>query len=391
MVAVADSVYVGGIFQSATNAAVGGLGKWNGTNWSAADASLTSSSSQMLLWGLAASPDGLYAIAAENGVMKWDGTNWVTLGYAGSPGLLSYRPQVYTLLANGSNLLAGGMFNSMSGCPANGVAKWDGSGWSPLGVGVGRTEYPPYVTALAAGSNMLYVGGAFTAAGDIAANGIAAWDGANWTPLSTGVFQPYPYAGGVINALALMGCDLYAGGVFISAGGVNATNIAKWDGTNWTPLAGGLDGAASSMVVNGRDLYVGGSFSHAGAVPARNLAKWDGTNWAALGSGAGGAGEAVCVLAANGSELFVGGSFASAGAKPSYNFAIWHIPDSLSISRAGHDVRLSWPAAGRCLSLETSVNLADWHAVDEPVTLDGTECVVTNSSLGITRFYRLRP
>ena len=35
---------------------------------------------------------------------------------------------------------------------------------------------------------------------------------------------------------------LYAGGWFYSAGGVGATNIAKWNGSVWTNLGAGLFG-----------------------------------------------------------------------------------------------------------------------------------------------------
>jgi hypothetical protein len=42
--------------------------------------------------------------------------------------------------------------------------------------------------------------------------------------------------------LAFTGNDLYAAGVFTSAGGTAATNIAKLDGTNWSALGSFLRG-----------------------------------------------------------------------------------------------------------------------------------------------------
>lgn len=39
-----------------------------------------------------------------------------------------------------------------------------------------------------------------------------------------------------VNALVLSGTDLYAGGTFITAGGVSAFGVAKWNGSNWSAL-----------------------------------------------------------------------------------------------------------------------------------------------------------
>src|SRR6185503_6922167 len=60
----------------------------------------------------------------------------------------------------------GGVFSAAGGSPANAIAKWDGSGWSALGSGVGGVEFiPPAVRALAVSGNDLYAGGSFTMAG----------------------------------------------------------------------------------------------------------------------------------------------------------------------------------------------------------------------------------
>ena len=43
-----------------------------------------------------------------------------------------------------------------------------------------------------------------------------------------------------VNALAVSGTNLYAGGYFTTAGGVPANNIAKWDGSAWSALGSGM-------------------------------------------------------------------------------------------------------------------------------------------------------
>src|SRR5258705_8028337 len=52
------------------------------------------------------------------------------------------------------------------------------------------------------------------------------------------------------------GPALYAGGYFTPAGGVNATHVAQWNGSTWSPLgrgaAGGVGGVFPLAGVHGR-------------------------------------------------------------------------------------------------------------------------------------------
>jgi len=62
-------------------------------------------------------------------------------------------------------------------------------------------------------------------------------------------------ANGTITATAVDGSgNLYIGGSFSAVEGVNATNIAKWDGTNWTALAG-LNGTVFALTAWGSNVY----------------------------------------------------------------------------------------------------------------------------------------
>ena len=67
---------------------------------------------------------------------------------------------VYALVVSGSDLYAGGYFNTAGGSAANYIAKWDGSSWSALGSGLDDV-----VLALAVSGSDLYAGGSFTTAG----------------------------------------------------------------------------------------------------------------------------------------------------------------------------------------------------------------------------------
>src|SRR5262249_363302 len=98
--------------------------------------------------------------------------------------------------------------------------------------------------------------------GGVGARGVRGWA----TPgrLCSGV----DWAGG---ALAVSGNDVYAGGVFTTAGGTGATNIAKWNGSSWSALDSGMDGIVYSLAVSGGDLYAGGAFDSAGGVSATKI------------------------------------------------------------------------------------------------------------------------
>jgi len=121
-----------------------------------------------------------------------------------------------------------------------------------------------------------------------------------------------------VEALAVSGSDLYAGGYFTNAGGVLANGIAKWNGSSWSARGTGMSGGdypgVYALAVSGSEVYAGGNFGTAGGTAARCIAKWDGSSWSALGSGMN---DGVMALAVSGSDLYAGGWFTMAGGKVS--------------------------------------------------------------------------
>lgn len=85
----------------------------------------------------------------------------------------------------------------------------------------------------------LYVGGRFSSVGGITARGVARWNGTSWSRLGQGI------ADGGIGAMQVFddgsGPALFVGGLFRTAGGTAANRIAKWDGASWSPLGSGVD------------------------------------------------------------------------------------------------------------------------------------------------------
>ncbi len=231
----------------------------------------------------------------------------------------------------GPALYAGGDFTIAGGVPANHIAKWDGKAWSPLGSGLGGDLSALLVAkALAVfddgTGSALFAAGGFTAAGGIEANGIAKWNGKAWSPLGSGLKDKF---GGPVTTLAVYddgkGPALYAGGFFTTAGDVAANQVAKWDGKSWTSLGSRFGGVGAprinSLVVfdngNGPALYAGGYFKN---ITGENggqqgeVAKWDGTGWSTLGQGIDPSSypevfSLVVYDAGGGPALYAGGNF----------------------------------------------------------------------------------
>ncbi|MBF9224278.1 T9SS type A sorting domain-containing protein [Hymenobacter ruricola] len=170
----------------------------------------------------------------------------------------------------------------------------------------------------------IYIGGAFSVIGETAASRVARWDGTTWRALGGGIT-----GNGVLALAVAPNGDVYAGGTFTQAGGVAANNVARWNGTAWSAVGAsatynGVNGEVNAVAVAGNgDLYVGGSFSFAGFSPATmsattsvsNVAKWNGMAWSALGAtGAEGVFGTVNALAVAGNgNLYVGGIFGISG------------------------------------------------------------------------------
>jgi hypothetical protein len=76
-----------------------------------------------------------------------------------------------------------------------------------------------------------------------------------------------------VNALAVSGGTLYAGGWFINAGGNAANNIAQWDGSSWSALGSGMNNDVNALAVSGGTLYAGGGFTTAGGKPSAYAAE----------------------------------------------------------------------------------------------------------------------
>ncbi len=232
-----------------------------------------------------ASADGL-----ANGLAAWNGSGWTSVG-GGTDGRVGALA-IFDFDAGGpqpASLVLAGAFKSAGGIGANRIARFDGSTFTNLGLGL-----DDWATCLAVFDDdgpgphapALYVGGDFEHAGTTSALGIARWNGANFEALASGLDGPAA-------AMTVFDGALYVGGFFTSAGGTTANYVARWTGSAWQALASGFDGPVHALAVFDPDgagpiaasLVAGGAFELAGSTQVNGIARWNGSAWTAMGAG----------------------------------------------------------------------------------------------------------
>jgi hypothetical protein len=230
---------------------------------------------------------------------------------------------VYTLALSGSALYAGGDFIAVNTNAAtktrNYLAAFDTTTDTD-----NATAFDPSpnstVNALALSGSTLYAGGGFTAVNTSATartrSRLAAFDTTTDTDNATGF---NPDADGTVNALALSGGALGAGGSFTFAGSPDdapRNNLAAITvaGNTLSPFDPSPDSLVNALALSGGTLYAGGGFSqvntNATAKPRGFLAAFDTTlatdNATPFDPSPNGP---ALALALSGSTLYAGGSF----------------------------------------------------------------------------------
>jgi hypothetical protein len=183
-------------------------------------------------------------------------------------------------------LVVGGEFTMAGATPCNRVAIHDPATgtWSALGSGV--TATPGWLTRVfalhARPDGTLVVGGRFDTAGGVSASSVATWNGSNWSALGAGV-------SGEVRALTtLPSGQLMVAGQLVQPT-TNSAGVARWDGNFWYIVPWSpTDVRALTNLPNG-DVVAGGFFQFAGAGQALNVARWPSTSfspsWYPMSSG----------------------------------------------------------------------------------------------------------
>ncbi|HYC76130.1 MAG TPA: hypothetical protein VEI02_00760, partial [Planctomycetota bacterium] len=193
----------------------------------------------------------------------------------------------------GPALYAGGDFSYVDGTPASRIARWNGSTWSPLGSGIQGASVRALAVFDDGSGPALYASGLFTGAGGLTAPNIARWNGSAWSPVGAGLGVG-PSA--IVHALLVFddgtGEGLYAGGEFMEAAGagLGGNGIARWNGSTWQHVGvANLSASAGCSALalhddgSGVALYAAGTFSGIPGVFGSSVIKRVGTTWTPVG------------------------------------------------------------------------------------------------------------
>ncbi len=266
-----NEIYAGGNFILNNNLTSNYVVKWNGSHWVAVGGDV-----DYTVYTLEVDGNNLYAGgeftlaggAGANHIAKWDGSNWTALGNG-------TNNTVKSIKVDGSgNLYAGGVFTTAGSTTVNRIAKWNGSAWSAMASGVNNIVNSVGISP----SGEVYIGGLF----DIGVNGnlinhFAKFNGTSWVAFG-GSFPTI--SNNVANIKFLCG-QLYVCGSLTTASGNTINCIARWDGSNWYNLGNGIlfnnsipQTYVNAMTALGDDLYAGGIFNSAGDKPSQNIAHY---------------------------------------------------------------------------------------------------------------------
>jgi trimeric autotransporter adhesin len=329
-----ESLFLSGMnFREINGTPARNIARWDGAQWHPLGEGVLSHFNDLLNIDFPQSP-GLVLAGYQwpQTVMRWTGSEFLPLGelMSGVPfGLALFEDAS----GNGELLFAGGTISAVGGRPLSGVGRWDGRRWAPVTSGLDgpvRSIVPDPLDP-----ERVIAAGDYLHAAEQPVRRVAAWDGYSWVPLGEGMNSGvYAMAAATTQPL---GPALYAGGAFTSIIHSPAQRIARWDGHEWSSLAGGgMNDVIYTLALFGEDgsgerLFAGGWFTEAGASAgqtARHIARWDGETWSEVGGGVGLAVRALAVFDPDGAgpapaALYAGGHFTSAGGAPAKHIARW--------------------------------------------------------------------
>lgn len=271
------------IFDFTTGGQTSVIYRWDDPTWTEVDRTTESALT------LAVDPEGALLIggaftdvggSGASHLARWNGAAFEAVSAEVPDG------SIEVILADAAGLCVGGNFTMVGAVAANSVACRVGGVWESRGLP------DPFfmVKALARDDGGALIAGGHFDFNDDGTGSIARWNGSGWDELGGGLRQPI--GAGYVETIVNVAGQLFVAGRFIRAGAVETVDVAAWDGTSWSALDGGLPkttfgiglenvNVADAVAADG-SVYFGGQFSRAGRVTALGVARWDGTMWRAL-------------------------------------------------------------------------------------------------------------
>ena len=302
MAAIGSQVYIAGFIPSIGGVSVNYVARWNGGAWSSMAGGLPNYGTPTTL----AAVDGqLYvatgAIGPGNGpytanVLRWTGSSWSVVGN-------DFNLDVNAIAGGDGELYAGGSFTDVGGAPMNQIARLSGNTW----VDAGSTSESALILGMAICSHGVYAGGVTNLTDEVDMNNLIRYDGTRWRNVGEGVGDP-EYGVQVVNAVVRSDGQTYIGGRFDQVGGVRSMHVAQWDGDQWIDIGFpfGESGRVNALAIKGDTLFAGGLFPFSGELQSSNLAMRVNGEWLPMGSGAN---DEVFALTVHDNDLYIGGEF----------------------------------------------------------------------------------
>lgn len=298
------------------------IARWDGTSWHPLGNGLNALANNMAVYDGDLYVTGYFSMAGTKfarKIARWNGLDWDSVG-----GGITTSGWVGAMKVYQNELYVGGTFTKAGNITVQNIAKWNGTAWSDVGGGMVYSANPSYsvVESLEEFNNELYAGGIFTSAGTTPVTMIANWDGFGWMDLN---------GTGVSNAIASLHTHqgaLYAGGRFQYAGGISSNRLAAYSNGNWDTFGTRISGDfINSFASIGNTLFIAGSIVTADGIPVNNIMSYNGVNFSELNAGVD---STVWTLATDSQALYVGGTFTNAGGHPAKYIAKW-IPENVGI------------------------------------------------------------
>jgi hypothetical protein len=234
----------------------------------------------------------------SSGIFTWDSTQ---------VNLISNTPEIFIddfLLYNNELFVVGNFTQIEDIVGTHGLASLTNGSWQSVGGGGGTVVDNP--DCCVRWDDKIYIGNGFNEIGDISVPyGFASWDGTSWfAEESVFGFGEGPKKMTIYNG------EIVGGGDFNqTTTGELAHKVARFDGTYWHDIAGGVNGTVYSLFVDGNNLYVGGTCTEAqygDLVVPNNIAFYDGNQWNAIGEFEE-IGNTIHAIAIYRGQIYVGG------------------------------------------------------------------------------------
>ena len=224
---------VGGDFTNAGGVAADGVASWDGANWSSVGTGLVTRPWNDIVNALTVYNGHIVAAGSfdtnHGSVADWiayfDGANWQNMGDMG-PGFFSNWSKIYSLLVgeDGNLYIGGTLGKTDSPSLAQPVGVWDGHNWSILGDG----QIYGDAFSLINFNHGIYAAGSFTSSPNTTGiDGISKWNGSAWEPVGK-EDTDFDLSANGYSAIAGYNNELYAGGFFTRMGTGSAYFIAHY-------------------------------------------------------------------------------------------------------------------------------------------------------------------